>query len=863
MVRRSGVVALAGILLLGTLGAGPCVQKGPNFFGFLRPTPGFLTSPGVKRVELMVPFYSDRQSLHVSLNGADVTPAFQWNGRVAWADLDVAAGAQSLAATITLEPAFLGERATAASFDAVALRDPDVCEILNDAQCLLPFPSSRYQHPDPGYASGVYVEYPPGALPNIVGGDLSNLLFGDPLPLRPDAFNYYDGSSPGVQPLMHFPSGVDLAASDAPRLLESTRNFDLRSLEADSPFVLLDATTGERVAHFVENDANAAVPNQATILRPGRSLLPAHRYIVAVRNLVAPGGAPVAPEPVFRALRDAARTDIAQVEARRAHFESSVFPVLAAAGIARHDLVLAFDFTVASDSDLTYAMLGMRDQAFAWLATQAPASLFTVTEVNELSDCSSPDDLGWREVKGSFRVPNFLSSDPAAFPPPPADPIADTDRLGFLAYDPTTGQPYQTGIVNAPFGIAIPCAARQAARPGLVLGHGLFGSGSDFPRDLVEGLGDGLPQLIAEGLLPPGTTLDYVAAGTHWSGLSTLEVPPIPDEIPGSIEDILNDPQLVAQLLELVQSFIGQIFIDFNQFAALPDRLRQGQLHALVLARMLHTGVFNAHPCFQRLDPEPADCRSATPGDPATLGVLAANEETYYFGASLGGIMGLMFAALSPDVERVIANVPSINFSLILQRSQAFAPFGLFLSFVEPDPMTQLVGLHVLSEIWARGESVGYANHVTGAPLPPLPGTNAKHVLLTPGRFDPVVPPLGAQVAAATLEIPNLVGSVETDLPLVPDVSGPLLSAHVLYDTGGYVLGEDDAFIPPLENRPPASDGGCNPHGRVAVIPAALRQLVTFLAPGGEIENFCNGLCDAAEPLERPNGEATRCDPTP
>ncbi len=86
----------------------------------------------------------------------------------------------------------------------------------------------------------------------------------------------------------------------------------------------------------------------------------------------------------------------------------------------------------------------------------------------------------------------------------------------------------------------------------------------------------------------------------------------------------------------------------------------------------------------------------------------------------------------------------------------------------------------------------------------------------------------------------------------------------MLYDTGGFVLGEDDAFIPPLANAVPSDDGGgCNPHGNVAVIPAAIRQLMAFLTPDGVVANFCNGLCDAEGPLELPNGNAQRCDPTP
>lgn len=858
MHKRSLVSLLAGLCILGSMGAGPCVNKGPNFFGFLSPAANLLTTPGERRVRVMIPAFARKDTLQVLLNGAPVAGPFTWDGRVATAQIAVADGPQHLEATIQRDYDFLGAAHTESHFEAVTLNQPDICEVLNDAECVLPFPSSRYQVPDPTTDTGLRMAYPVGALPAISAGSLGNLLIGDPQPLNPDTYNYYDGVSPTVQPIMHFPGGVDLVASDAPRLLEATRNFDLRGLDADSPSVLIDAATGERIAHFIENDSHATgewAERQATILRPGKSLTPGHRYIVAMRNLVAPGGGAVAPEPAFRTLRDRAPTSIDAVEARRAHFDSQVFPVLAANGVPRSNLVLAFDFTVASTRDLTSEMLSMRDQTFEWLATQDPATLFTVTEVTPLSECASPSDFGWREVRGTFRVPNFLTSDGVA----PADPVTDTNTLGFL-YGDAEGNMVQFGFVDAPFGIAIPCTAKNGALPGLVLGHGLFGSGPDFPRQLVEGLGDRLPELIAQGLLPADATMDFVAAGTNWSGLSALEVPPLPDNIPGDIGDIFSDPVLVAQIFELLESFIGQIFIDFDQFAALPDRLRQGQLHTLVLARLLHEGAFNQHPCFQRLVPEPADCMASATSDPS-LGVLASEEETYYFGASLGGIMGLMFGALSPDVERVVANVSAINFSFLLQRSFAFAPFGDFLSFVEPDPLKQVVGLGVLHEIWVRGESAGYATHITSDPLP---GTNAKRVLLTPGRWDSVVAPLGAQIAAATLGIVNLDGSVETNLPLVPDASGPVDSAHVLYDTGGFVLGEDDAFIPPLANDVPSGDGGgCNPHGNVAFIPAAINQLIAFLRPDGVIENFCNGLCDAEGPLELPDGRAQRCDPTP
>ncbi len=168
-------------------------------------------------------------------------------------------------------------------------------------------------------------------------------------------------------------------------------------------------------------------------------------------------------------------------------------------------------------------------------------------------------------------------------------------------------------------------------------------------------------------MLPPGSALDFVAAGTNWSGLSTPRgAAAARQPARATSATIFSDPVLVAQVFDLIDSFIGQIFIDFDQFQALPDRLRQGQLHTLVLARMIHEGVFNQHPCFQAPRSRAGRLHGGGDGDPSR-GVLAGGEQTYYFGASLGGIMGLMFAALSPDVERVVANVPAINFSFLLR----------------------------------------------------------------------------------------------------------------------------------------------------------------------------------------------------
>jgi hypothetical protein len=54
----------------------------------------------------------------------------------------------------------------------------------------------------------------------------------------------------------------------------------------------------------------------------------------------------------------------------------------------------------------------------------------------------------------------------------------------------------------------------------------------------------------------------------------------------------------------------------------------------------------------------------------------------------------------------------------------------------------------------------------------------------------------------------------------------------------------------------------CDPHGdRRPTIPASLQQISRLFRPGGMIDNFCNGACDAGEPFEIPLFGP--CDPAP
>ena len=171
-------------------------------------------------------------------------------------------------------------------------------------------------------------------------------------------------------------------------------------------------------------------------MRPAVNLREGHRIVVALRRLQDSSGKAIEPGDAFHAYRDGTKTSDPTTEERRPHMQD-VLKTLDGAGVKRDDLFLAWDFTVASERNLSERMLHIRDNVFGSLDNKAPT--FQVTQVED-----DVDERVARRVSGTFTVPSYLTGDGG-----PGNGF-DTGQNGL---------PQRNGEYTAPFTCIIPRAS--------------------------------------------------------------------------------------------------------------------------------------------------------------------------------------------------------------------------------------------------------------------------------------------------------------------------------------------------------------------------------------------------------------------
>lgn len=344
------------------------------------------------------------------------------------------------------------------------------CENINPLYCGLPWPSDRYLEPDETSSTGFRVAYEAQAVPGYAGQDFDVSFY-----------NRFDGFSPSSQIITLFAEPADLSG-----VAGSAEIAD--SLADDHPTVLLDLETGERVAHWVENDARAESPEETLFyVRPATRLAPGRAYAVAIRGVNGVSGAPLEPSEAFIAFRDGLPLAEAALEARRSGFEE-VFAALEGAGVERASLIIAWRFRTASDESTRGTLLAMRAAALEELGDDGIGCKIT----------SVQDDFkqtGARRIRGTYTVPWFMSA-----PLAPATLVRDQ-----------AGVPILQGTEEIGFTAIVSAAALQAPGPLITWGHGLFGE--------AEGT------ISNKAVIAAAEASGAVVVATDWHGMSKKDLP--------------------------------------------------------------------------------------------------------------------------------------------------------------------------------------------------------------------------------------------------------------------------------------------------------------------------------------------------
>ena len=173
--------------------------------------------------------------------------------------------------------------------------------------------------------------------------------------------------------------------------------------------------------------------------------------------------------------------------------------------------------------------------------------------------------------------------------------------------------------------------------------------------------------------------------------------------------------------------------------------MQQGFVNFHYLGRaMQHPDGFNTDDAFK------VDADESTTLDPDESVIDTSN--LYFEGISQGAIMGGALTALSPDIKRSVLNVNGMNYSTLLRRSVDFDEYaeapvvGLYDSY--PNELERPLILSLIQLLWDRGETNGYAHHMTDDPLPDTP---AHEVLMQAAVGDHQVANITAEVEARTI----------------------------------------------------------------------------------------------------------------
>lgn len=406
----------------------------------------------------------------------------------------------ALASTVNLSGKF--GRPTPRSYDG--------CDPIDPTSCVFPFPSSYYLHDDSTTITKFRVHFPPKSLMKTMDGSQ----------ISPAMWNELDGFST-IAPILFY-----LQDAVATGLVPHTNIAQY--LEANASTVILDLSTGQRVAHWTELDA--IDPHEPSIIiQPASALKHATRFLVVVQNVINSKGELISRTPGFASLM--ASVASANVDTKRyEHYKTVLIPAIVAAGLDPEKVQLAWDFVTTSRESVQGRYEQMRDIALNFNPI--------VTLVKEEEGNCANSKIG-RSLTVRVTSPNFLDH--------------KHHRGGFLPRKNGAREPVVAkGETETFVLIRVPCSLTQPEHPQAAaqvveFGHGLFGT----------------RQEIAAGWI--GEWLDrtkMIFFASDWFGMSKFDK---------------------LQIVRIILS-------DLSNFAIIPESIMQGWANKVVIYKSMQSG---------------------------------------------------------------------------------------------------------------------------------------------------------------------------------------------------------------------------------------------------------------------------------
>ncbi|NLH50632.1 MAG: hypothetical protein GX444_18810 [Myxococcales bacterium] len=350
-----------------------------------------------------------------------------------------------------------------------------------------------------------------------------------------------------------------------------------------------------------------------------------------------------------------------------------------------------------------------------------------------------------------------------------------------LVYDENHHPIRQAENAWFPYTMIIPKKAETLGQPLplVVFGHGIFGNGRDY---LTSWPGTTIHQWAEE--------TGVIMIATDWIGLSD-----------GDLDLIIND-----------------IMQDLNRISIVTDRLQQSLVNNIVLTE-LALGDLEEDPAIQ-IDGHD----------------LIDDTRVYYYGVSLGGIMGSSFVSISNRIERGVLAVPGSVWLNLIPRSVVWVPIKVYMDLLYPDPLLQQKAIAIFQTRFDMSDPITLTRLMFREPLPDAPA--GRQVLLQEAIGDCEVPNLTTEMLSRSIGVELMTPSIHPVFGL-DEVTSPVTAGGILtqYD----LVDLTQQYMPPESNIPPEVDNGV--HTDMCFQTNVLEQVATFTQTG-QVVQYCAGPCD-------------------